>query len=348
MASVGWMHRIERWLVGVWYGGAQVPKILQWLSGVYRWLLIAKQQRTPKAKARPVRCVIVVGNLVVGGTGKSPVVAALGRLLLAEGHNVAILCRGYQPFLSSLTRRSKKPIKVSAHSAVQDLGDEALMLASQLPCPVWVSKDRCAAYESAIAEGADVVISDDGLQHAKLPRSYEVCVFDGQRLWGNGLLLPAGPLREPMTRLSSVDEVLIKGPVSQCNEAYDFFELVPSALLCPSTGERIEVDALRGHKVSALCAIGHPESFVETLMSLGMVPSPHFYRDHHAYTGQELTGLPEDQPIVITEKDWVKLKALSLPSNVQSRLHVLEVQARLPEGLKHRIVQHVREFKQHD
>lgn len=343
MGSVGWMARIELWLMGLWYGNGPVSKPLLWLSALYRWIIQRKQQRGAHIKPRPSRPVIVVGNLVVGGSGKSPLVASIAKLLMAEGYRVAIICRGYQPPFASLAFRSKAPVRVMPQTPIREVGDEAMMLADQVSCPVWVARDRLAAYQSAIAEGAEVVVSDDGLQHNCLPRSFEVSVFDGQRLWGNGQLLPAGPLREPLTRLDSVDAVLVKAPARELPHRHDVFGLVPNELFRVGDETPMALEALRGQEVIALCGIGHPEHFLDTLKAMGMSAVPYVFRDHHVYSQAELVGLP-NQPIVTTEKDWSKLKRMALPKEVLSRFYVVKVYAQLPSAFQHQVMLHVREF----
>lgn len=348
MSSVAWMAQLERWLMGLWYGDGPVPKPLLWLSVLYRWIAIRRQQRLKHTRPDPRLPVIVVGNLVVGGSGKSPLVASIAKCLIAQGHQVAIICRGYQPPFSSLTLRSNRALKVTAQISIREVGDEAMMLADQVPCPVWVSRDRRAAYEAAIAAGAEVVVSDDGLQHGHLPRSFEVCVFDGQRLWGNGHLLPAGPLREPLTRMDSVDAVLLKAPAKTLTHPHEVFELVPSELFSVGDGKSMAIESLRGQEVLALCGISHPEHFLNMLTALGMSVVPHIFRDHHAYTEGELNRLPQGLPIVTTEKDWIKIKRISWPEAMLAKVYVLKVNARLPSAFQQHIIQHVREFLQHD
>jgi len=340
------MRRLEKWIVGIWYEGQPIPLLLRGFSWVYARILGWQQRRVSHLRSlSPHVPVIVVGNLVAGGTGKSPVVAAIARHFLEEGFSVAIISRGHVRKLR--WRRASEPKLVEVGADPDEVGDEALMLATDLGCPVWVCPDRLAALNCALANGAKVVIGDDGLQHARLPRSMEICVIDGQRGFGNGHLLPAGPLREPISRLDTVDEILIKGPGYVPTKAHLRFDLLPVSLYRVHDEKVLGPASLSGQAVIGLCAIANPLGFQQTLEQLGMQVVLEAFGDHYVFQQSQLNSLPAGKPIVVTEKDWAKLGRLEWSDSLRSRLHVLRVRAGLPGEFLERITAHVRNYK-HD
>lgn len=324
-------RRLECYAKQLWT--TQRPPLLwRGLSRVYRHALGSHWKRPAE---RPPCPVIVVGNLTVGGTGKTPVVMALARHLLGAGLQPAIISRGYRGRPGRAVRR------VEPGDDPQLVGDEPALIAASLDVPVWIARRRRLALNAALEHGADVVIADDGLQHRDLPRSFEIVVIDGQRGLGNGWLLPAGPLRGPPERLGQAERILIKAPVTARDlPSGSVFELRPLALAALADGRRGPPDGLAGRAVSALCGIGHPAQFVSLLEALGMRVDLHAFPDHHAYRLVDLDGI--DEPIVTTAKDAVKLRALgSLPVSIE----VLEVEAALPAELVAGVVDHVRKFR---
>jgi tetraacyldisaccharide 4'-kinase len=201
---------VEKWLLRMWYGNASGSAVLLPFTGLYG-AITAVRRRAYRAgwlqTHRVGRPVIVVGNLTVGGTGKTPLVAWLSQRLVARGLKVAIVSRGYGS-------QARELQEVTASSDWRAVGDEPVLLARRTGCPIFVSPDRVAAAEVAIKRGADVILSDDGLQHLRLARDFEVVVIDGARGLGNQRLLPAGPLRESSERLKGVDLVIVNGDAS--------------------------------------------------------------------------------------------------------------------------------------
>ncbi len=319
---------IERRLNALWYGSGDPPLLLRGMSRLYR---LALGRRWHRPAARPPIPVIVVGNLTAGGTGKTPVVIALARHLAGLGQPVAVISRGYGAAAARVV------IRVDADSDPARSGDEPVLIARRAQVPVYVARRRDAALARAVAEGARIVISDDGLQHARLARSLELCVVDGQRGLGNGWLLPAGPLRQPVERLEAVDQVLIKG-AGWTRPGGLQFELVPEALQRLDGGRSRPPEALSGQAVDALCAIANPRAFAATLEQLGMQTRLHAFPDHHAFRVDDLRGLAG--PIVTTAKDAVKLERLSTGQAID----VLHVGARLPDPVIGQVERHVREF----
>lgn len=319
---------LERYLNRVWYQGQAPNLLLRAIGKIHHWLLGRRWQRPNQ---RPPVPVIVVGNLNVGGGGKTPVVIALAAHFHALGRRVAVISRGYGG------RRQALPVQVVPGSAPEECGDEPVLIAQSLDVPVWVCIDRASALNAAVEQGAEMVISDDGLQHRSLARSFEICVIDGQHGLGNGHLLPAGPLRQPIGRLEQVDVVLGKGRL----EHHDglAYQLKPEVLARLDGSDPLPAMAWAGREVDAVCGIANPDSFFATLGELGLRVRRHPKPDHHAFTASDFNGLPG--PIVVTTKDAVKLARLDL----EPEIRVLTTRAELPAELLGRIGQHIKEFQ---
>src|SRR3569833_1298771 len=198
---------MERALNRIWYGGAPTSILLLPLSWLYRAVMVARRvfyEQGWLPSYRIARPVIVVGNLTVGGTGKTPFVAWLAEKLKERGLRVGVLSRGYGS-------TSTVPRAVEPNSPWQQVGDEPLLLRQRTGCDVVVSVNRAAGAEMLVRRGADVIVSDDGLQHLRLARDLEIVVIDGARGFGNGRLLPAGPLREPSSRAALANVVVVNG-----------------------------------------------------------------------------------------------------------------------------------------
>lgn len=247
--------------------------------------------------------VIVVGNLTVGGSGKTPLVLWIAEHLRARGWHPAIVSRGYGG-------RTRDPKGVTLVSEPREVGDEPIVLARRSGCPVWVGADRLAVI-GALREAhpeVDVVVLDDGLQHYRLARDIEIAVVDA-RGFGNGFLLPAGPLREPRSRLRSVDAVVSHGgPVAgyaMTLEGGEFHRMSDAR-------ERRTAQGFPGARVHAVAGIGDPNRFFLHLVRLGLKPLPHPFPDHHAFKPEEL-DFGDGLPVVLTEKDAVKLRGVARP-----------------------------------
>lgn len=296
------MSATYRWIHRVWYEGAVSGWVLLVpLSGLY-WLIL-------KLRALLFRCgvyrsykahapVIVVGNITAGGTGKTPTVIWLVNELRARGFTPGIISRGYGG------SRSGTSMRVDASSDPAVVGDEPVLLAGRAQCPVAVDPDRVQAAAMLVDDGVDVIISDDGLQHLRLRRDFEICVVDGERGLGNRRLLPAGPLRESPKRLASVDQVLVNG-LSDLPDAITF-ELQASDA-CRLNGSLAR--PLQGFKdttVHAVAGIGNPKRFFDLLRSYGIQVMEHSFPDHAAMTVADLK-FGDDFAVFMTEKDAVKL-----------------------------------------
>jgi len=275
--------------------------------------------------------VVVVGNITVGGTGKTPLVIRLAGWLGEEGLRPGIVSRGYGG-------RHGSPVPVRPDSDPLEAGDEPVLLARRTGCPVWVGRRRAEAARQLLAfhPEVDVILSDDGLQHYALGRDVEVVVIDGERGFGNGRLLPAGPLREPVARLERVDAVVAHGgwhgpalPVPRFD-----MQLQGRVFWSLPEPERVaEADAFAGRPVHAVAGIGHPGRFFAHLDALGLEVIPRAFPDHHPYRREEL---PEGT-LLMTEKDAVKCAAFGLRD-----AWALRVDAEVGAGLKTLILDRIR------
>jgi tetraacyldisaccharide 4'-kinase len=245
--------------------------------------------------------VIVVGNITVGGTGKTPLTIYLAQSLQAQGFSPGIISRGYGG-------KTRVPFAVSKDSDPAQSGDEPILLARATGVPVYVFADRAAAGAALLAAHPEVniLLCDDGLQHYRLQRDLELCVVDGARGYGNGALLPAGPLREPVSRLKTVDAVVVNGAERLPGQAECFqMSLLPGEFYSLTGAAR---QSWQGKRLAAVCGIGHPQRFFNTLTALGLEFTEHAFVDHHQFSPQDL---PDADIILVTEKDAVKLAGLS-------------------------------------
>ena len=278
-----------------------------------------------KAQALPVP-VVVVGNLTAGGAGKTPLTLYLARQLVARGWRPGIISRGYRG-------SAVAPLAVSPQTDPALCGDEPLLLA-RAGVPVFVCPNRAAAGRALLAvhPDVDVILCDDGLQHYRLARDIELCVVDGARGFGNGLPIPAGPLREPVSRLAAVDAVILNGVGEVVPHEHVFQMTLEPGLFYPLVGAS-QAEATRelaGMRLAAVCGIGNPARFFATLRSLGLSFSEHPFPDHHAFS---VADLPQADLILVTEKDAVKLAALPGLGALGDKIRVLPVSAKLEPDL---------------
>jgi tetraacyldisaccharide 4'-kinase len=258
---------------------------------LYRWGLLS----TYKA-AVPV---VVIGNITVGGSGKTPLVIALVEQLKKRGLNPGIVTRGYGG------QSENWPQAVSADSDPKRVGDEPILLAQACGCPVYAAPDRPAAIQALLAKhDCDILLSDDGLQHYAMQRSLEIVVVDAERTFGNGFLLPAGPLREPQSRLQQADWVIYNGGTDG-QHPYNMQLVEPVLRPLHKGGEPTTWQNLQGKTVQAIAGIGHPQRFFHLLRQQGLCVEEHPFPDHHAYQASDL-GFVGDAPLLMTEKDAVK------------------------------------------
>lgn len=241
--------------------------------------------------------VIVVGNISVGGTGKTPVVIAIANFLRKEGWKPGIVSRGY----GGATENSPKSVK--PESDPNQVGDEPVLIARRTDCPIVVAPERAAAVRKLIDEyGCDVIVADDGLQHLTLGRDIEIAMVDGNARFGNGFCLPAGPLREPVSRLDSVDFVIANGGGGS---GYRCLTEGNTATKVVDHAVSQSLDEFRASQVHAVAAIASPNRFFDHLRRAGLDIVEHPFRDHHKFEAAELQ-FSDDKPILMTEKDAVK------------------------------------------
>ncbi len=243
--------------------------------------------------------VIVVGNLVAGGSGKTPLVLCIAELLKESKWKPGIVSRGYGGSAQS-------PVAATIASDPAEVGDEPILLARRSGCPVWVAPERGAACRALREQHpeCDVIVTDDGLQHYALARDLEICVVDG-RGFGNGFLLPAGPLREPSSRLSSVDAVI----THECLNVKGYrMQLQGESLVRITDAHDVRTaKSFAGERVHAVAGIGDPQRFFLQLAGFGLKIVPHAFPDHHAFVAADLE-FGDPAPVVMTEKDAVKCK----------------------------------------
>jgi tetraacyldisaccharide 4'-kinase len=252
--------------------------------------------------------VIVVGNLTAGGSGKTPLVLRIAELLQEHKWRPGIVSRGYG---GSAGAQGGAPREASIASDPAEVGDEPILLARRSGCPVWVAPARGAACRELRAQHpeCDVIVTDDGLQHYALARDIEICVVDG-RGFGNGFLLPAGPLREPASRLRSVDAVVLNQAPEWARTEGQRFEMRLEGEKLVRISDAHDVRAAKsfaGEKVHAVAGIGDPQRFFLQLGRLGLQVVPHAFPDHHPFAARDL-DFGDQAPVVMTEKDAVKCK----------------------------------------
>ncbi len=328
----------------LWYGQGRPLAFLAPLSWLYQYVSGRRRCKAWEVRneALPVP-VVVIGNITAGGTGKSPLTAWLVRELRAAGWEPVILSRGYGG------KSTQYPLLVSAETPASIAGDEPVMLARETSVPVVVDPQRRRGALWALEQKlGNILVCDDGLQHYSLPRDLELAVFDGERGLGNGAIIPVGPLREPVSRLSSVDFVVINGGELAPGDHPDAFDgiehpqihamtLEPSALVNLRTGENRPLEDLRGQSVRAVAGIGNPGRFFESLRALGAEVSEAPYPDHHRFSAGDLDAGP-DQWLVMTAKDAVKCRSFA-PDNAW----VLQVRARLSPEFSESVISSIRE-----
>lgn len=310
---------MEKWLQGVWYGRRSGGALLLPLAWLFEFISSMRRAAYRAGLFRSARLgtpVVVVGNITVGGTGKTPFTIWLVERLQARGLRVGVVSRGYG-------RATRGSVVVSPSSTARDVGDEPLLIQRRTGCDVAVAEQRVAAAEALAARGIDVLISDDGLQHLALARDVEIAVVDGARKFGNGRMLPAGPLRERPARLATVDAVIVNGGEAEGGRAPAFAMRIDAleARRVDGSEPGRPLASLSGQPVHAVAGIGHPERFFALLERAGLSTIWHPFADHHEYQPADLQ-FGDDAPILMTEKDAVKCTAFAT-----SRMHYVPATA---------------------
>lgn len=309
-----------------WYDGAAVPLMARWLSSLYSVVVEARRALYRRGMLRsrhPGAPVIVVGNITAGGTGKTPLTIALVERLKAEGWTPGVASRGYGREDAGVARW------VDRKTAPVDGGDEPVLIARRTGAKVRVDGDRAAAARALVEAGCDVVICDDGLQHYRLARDIEIEVIDGRRRYGNGLLLPAGPLREPVTRGAQCDFRIANvgdGTLGSAGFGEWPMRLAFDEVTPVDGGRARPLSSFSGQRVHAIAGVGNPERFFAMLKAVGIAVVPHAFADHHRYVADDF-NFSSRLPVLLTEKDAVKCHLFA-----EDDYFVVPVRAEVPEA----------------
>ena len=295
-------------LTAAWYQGHPALTLLRPLEWLYRRVVQGKRRAFLAGEGDIYRApvpVVVVGNVTVGGTGKTPMILWLIEHCRARGLRVGVVSRGYGATPPQL------PWRVRAEHAADQAGDEPLLIVQRTGVPLVIDPPRARAVPALLAqETLDLILCDDGLQHYRLARDLELVLVDAARGLGNGRCLPAGPLREPAERLAEVDAVLCNGAVEDDAQGYAL-QLRPTALVNLCSGERAALGHFPpGQRVHAVAGIGNPQRFFNTLEALNWRPIAHPFADHASFSPEALQFSPA-LPLLMTEKDAVKCRAFA-------------------------------------
>ena len=310
----------------LWYGRHPLTVLLLPFSWLYRLALACRKfmYATGILPARKLAApVIVVGNLTVGGTGKTPLVIWLAHYLRSLAFKPGIVSRGYAGAPGKRVRR----VNPDSDSAL--VGDEPVLLAQRTGCPVAVAPDRAIAAQELLRQtDCDILLSDDGLQHTAMSRDIEIAVIDGARRFGNHHCLPAGPLREPLGRINTVDLVVANGHAITDEFLMDYISLPARSL--DGTQER-ELTCFRQQTVHAVAAIGNPERFFSMLRQKGIDIEEHVFPDHYGFRLSDLE-FGDSAAVLMTEKDAVKCRRFTLENT-----WYVPIDVSLPEAFKHKL-----------
>ena len=333
---------MEQQLTKLWYRDDPGPSLLTPLSWLYGAAIRLRRSAYAQGwlRAHPVgKPVIVVGNLTVGGTGKTPLVIWLARHLTQRGFKVGIVSRGYG------SRGGQQPRLVSEQSNWLDVGDEPLLLSRGTGCATMVGTDRVAAARALVAQHVDVIVADDGLQHLRLARDCEIVVVDGARGFGNARMLPAGPLREPLSRLAQADFIVMNGAAEHPSlrrlgasleaRALQMKLLAGLAIGLDGREPSRPLEDFRGRPLHAIAGIGNPARFFRDLRARGLDVIEHAFPDHHPFEPRDLS-FQDDFPVLMTEKDAVKCVAFA-----NSRSWVVPASAAFDEPQARELLEHV-------
>ena len=308
-------------LVQQWYS-PRAPFWLLPLSWLFSLLVVLRRQAYKAGVLRSYHLpvpVIVVGNISVGGTGKTPLVTWLVKTLQQQGYRPGVITRGYGG------QAQEWPQWVSAESDPVMVGDEPVLLAQRCSCPIVAAPDRVLVARALLDKSdCNILISDDGLQHYRLQRDIEIVVIDGARRFGNGCALPAGPLREPISRLQQVDYVVANGAAASGEVE---MQLLPGALRSlQDYNKSAPLTDFHGQKIHAVAGIGNPSRFFELLKRSGLSVIEHPFPDHHDFAEDDL-AFGDGLLVLMTEKDAVKCRRYA-----DERMWYLPVEAQLDDS----------------
>jgi len=304
-----------------WYESIPPPWYSRLLAFVYGALVALRRGMYRigwlRCQQLPVP-VIVIGNLTAGGSGKTPLTIALVEYLRGVGFHPGVVSRGYGGTLCG-------PILLDDEHSPSQVGDEPYLIRQCSGVPVAIGTGRVAAARLLLGQGVDLILADDGLQHYALGRDLELCVIDGIRRFGNALLLPAGPLREPLSRLHSVNFRICNGGHCPVDEVSMSLRAETPYPLVDTVGGRQQLEP--GTAVHAVAGIGYPQRFFDSLRALGWQPIEHSFPDHHAFAADDFRFDDGQKPVLMTAKDAVKCRPFARPN-----WWVLPIRANLPES----------------
>lgn len=317
-----------------WYGNGRVPWWTRPLAALYGAVIRLRTQLYRGGWLRRVTLpvpVVVIGNLTAGGTGKTPLTIALVAQLSVRGYRPGVVSRGYGG-------RQREPMLLTDVADPTLVGDEPCLIHAS-GVQVAVGRDRSAAARLLLDVGCNVVVADDGLQHYALARDVEVCVIDGARRFGNGRLLPAGPLREPLRRLARVDFRVCNGGTAEAGE----YAMRLDGGIAVSLGDAGQqpLSIFKGQHVHGVAAIGNPRRFFDSLRAAGIEVIEHAFADHHAFVAADL-DFAEKLPVLMTDKDAVKCQRFA-----QAEWWRVSVQAHLPEDFYAALVDRLNALQRH-
>lgn len=325
----------REWIDRLWYKNHPARFILWPASWIFR-IGSALRRTYLEWRSEPISVpIVIVGNVTVGGVGKTPLVIALAHYLQAKGLRIGIVSRGYGAQIQTF------PYAVGPADSAHDVGDEPKLLALKTQCPVVIAPKRLEAVQYLLKHHqSQIIISDDGLQHYAMRRTLEIAVIDGMRGLGSGLCLPAGPLREPKNRLKQVQFIVVNGVQSVhthfLNQDNVFYMTMQAATPCTLNGETVSWDKIK-MPCSAIAGIGHPERFFKLLEDLGVQFQAHKFADHHVYVPDDLVNIPK--PVIMTEKDAVKCTAFAMDA-----MYYLPVEAKLSDEFWKKIWSDIRDL----
>jgi len=318
-----------------WYSNNAVAQWLRPIAFVYCCLVVVRRtlyKLRLLSVYRPPVPVIVVGNMTVGGTGKTPLVIWLVKQLLKEGYSPGVVSRGYGGQARSW------PQQVRPDSDPRTVGDEAVIIARQLAVPMAVGPKRAHAARALLEKSQiDVLVSDDGMQHYALGRDIEIAVVDGVRRFGNKHCLPAGPLREPLWRLGAADHIVVKGLAGQGEVAMSYTQGRITNL--QDSSKTITWEELQRTPVHLVAGIGHPKHFFEQVSQKGIESIEHSFDDHHSFESEDL-NFGDEYPVLMTEKDAIKCRAFA-----SENLWYLPIEADVDEKLAVAVLKQIKERK---
>ena len=290
-----------QWLINSWYKQHPIRWFLSPLSALYRiiiWIRKNLYQRGILKQHHLTVPVIIVGNISVGGTGKTPTVIWLAKQLQKAGYKPGIISRGYGG------KADHYPLAVTAQSDSNQVGDEPIIISRQTACPMVVAPNRIAAGKMLLDHyHCDIIISDDGLQHYALQREIEIIIVDGNRGFGNQYCLPAGPLREPLSRMNSVDFIIYNGGHDNVDYTMQLIQKPAVNLVQPTLTK--DISEFNSQQVHAIAGIGNPQQFFDQLTQYGLNIIPHPFADHQPFQHNDI-NFNDDKAILMTEKDAVK------------------------------------------